>query len=283
MQGNRWLAESGSTKTDWVCYAGPQAGMRFHTPGFNPSYLDNDRLRTELTLALDGRPWEPEEVGDFVWYGAGCAGEEPSARLQHVLTGFLPNAAIRVEHDLLAAARATQGQKPGLVAILGTGSHCCAFDGTAIGAEAVSLGYMLGDEGGGADLGRRLLRLYLYGQLPPEEIEFLDDSLRLSREDVLEHLYRRPWPNRWMASLTRQIALRPYLRQTVAFPAFRSFSENHLMPLAVRTGQTTVSAVGSVASHFEAELRTALEPVLSLHTVLASPLEGLILYHQQNS
>ena len=280
--GSHWLAESGSTKTDWVCYQGPELGMQFATPGFNPSYLTPEQLRDELETALAGRPWNVDLIETFTWYGAGCAGMGPKMAMAQVLMQRFENAGVTVQHDLIAAARATLGREPGLVAILGTGSHCCSFDGHFIEQEAVSLGYMLGDEGGGADLGRRLLRLYFYGQLPAEESSYLSQTLALTRDAAIERLYRRPWPNRWLASLAPHVAARPALRELVAAPALRSFVDTHLLPLASQNKHSEFAAVGSISAQFEPELQAALAGRLHLAQTLASPLPQLVEYHKQH-
>jgi N-acetylglucosamine kinase-like BadF-type ATPase len=185
-----------------------------------------------------------------------------------------------IEHDLLAAARAGLGRNAGMVAILGTGSHVATFNGTVIDQEAISLGYMLGDEGGGVDIGRRLLKAYFYNELPTEEMLYLEHALSLTKDEAIEHLYRRPWPNRWMASLAPLVAQRPFLREAIAQPALEDFAKTHLFPLAARTGQTAFSAIGSVSAYFEAELRAVTVQRLHLTAAMANPLQALVHYHQ---
>jgi N-acetylglucosamine kinase-like BadF-type ATPase len=254
--------------------------MIFSTPGFNPSYLTKDQLAASLDEALLGKPWNPELVESFTWYGAGCAGMAPKMAMVSTLMERLENATVTVTHDLVAAARAAFGEEEGLVAILGTGSHCARFDGFFLQEEAVNLGYLLGDEGGGADMGKRLLRAYFYHQLPAVEMDYLTQTLALTRDAAIEHLYRRPWANRWMASLTPYIAARPFLREAIARPALQSFADTHLLPLAKKTGLRTFSAVGSIAAHFEPELREVCDAVLPLKEAIGSPLFRLIEFHK---
>lgn len=278
---NHWLAESGSTKTIWLCYAGPAEGTRFATAGFNPSYLAHDTLAAALAELAAPHSLALAQAYGLVWYGAGCAGPAPRHAMEQALAALLAGATINVEHDLLAAARALHGDAPGLVAILGTGSHAAYYDGQTLTDEAINLGYILGDEGGGADIGRRLLQAYFYQQLPPAELAYIDEALQLTREEAIARLYRQPWPNRWMASLAPLVAARPALRATIASPALQAFVHTHLTRLAKRTGMAQVGAVGSIAANFAPELAAAMQPLgLQLQKTLADPVESLARYHK---
>jgi len=279
---NHWIAESGSTKTDWACYQGPAAGARFASAGINPSYATPQAVDQALALAITSGPWATSTVASLIWYGAGCQGTEPNAVMQQALHKVWPGAQIAVCHDLLAAARAALGAKQGLVAILGTGSHACYYSGNAIGQQAVNLGYLLGDEGGGADLGKRLLQAFFYNNLPGQEASFIQDALLLTRDQVINKLYRQPGPQTWLASLAKILAQRPYLRAAIAQPALATFIKTHVLPLAHATGVNTLGAVGSIAAYFKPELEAACGAQITLLACVASPVEELVHFHEQH-
>ncbi len=279
---NHWLAESGSTKSVWLCFAGPAEGTRFTTEGFNPSYLPHHTLPEALAQIAAPHRQALAGAASMVWYGAGCAGQAPRRAMEAAVAALLPGAGITIEHDLLAAAHALHGNAPGLVAILGTGSHAACYDGQTLSAEAVNLGYVLGDEGSGADMGKRLLQGYFYRRLPAQELAYLDQALGLVRDEAIDRIYRQPWPNRWMASLAPVVAGRPALRACIAGPALAAFAQTHLEPLAQRSGIDKVGAVGSIAAHFAPELEAALQPLgLALQRTLADPVEALAAFHKR--
>jgi glucosamine kinase len=288
------IVESGSTKADWVCVNGPAEGWRVQTSGYNPSYLGSQQLLQ--LLKTDVAPLLPVGNGlSIIFYGAGCAGLAPKKRISEALLA-LPNVAeVVIEHDLLAAARGLFGNEKGLVAILGTGSHACVYDGKDIGQEAVSLGYLMGDEGGGVQIGKRLVQAFFYGTMPVELHEKFHTYLQGNgegqseadlRENVIEQMYRQPFPNRWLAGLTRFITQQPgeeWLRKLVV-DCFSEFTLRHIMPLISAHSGMPIAATGSIAHLFEPELSTVLVTYgLHLRAVAKSPMEGLIRYHKQIS
>ena len=275
-----WVAESGSTKTTWVCIDDPDQ-MPLRTSGLNPNYRSVADLAATLTEEL------PEDMraqlGTLSFYGAGCAGDGPRRTMKAVLGAVFENATqLTVEHDLLGAALGLCGGKPGLVGILGTGSHACYFDGERIAAEAVSLGYMIGDEGSGADMGKRLVQDFFYQQMPVEVADAFSAYLALTREELIERIYRQPWPNRFLASLA------PFLTRYMEHDygnrlisnAFGHYVRLHIKPMAGQGG--VVHFTGSIAYYFKPVLRAVLQQAgLEIGLVEPDVTQALASYFRQ--
>lgn len=273
------LAESGSTKTDWVVIDGPQQGLSFQTIGLNPSYISAEQM---LQILIDQFPSGVEEVRGVHFYGAGCSAPAPKMRVKQVLEHFFFQTTAHVEHDLLAAARGLLGKEPGLVCILGTGSHACRYDGADIAAEAMNLGYLLGDEGSGSHLGKALIQDFFYGQMPDAAMLAFAEAFDLDRDAVIDHLYRRASPNRYLAGFARFLATCPDrdYAEGILDASFETFLNMHLLPL-YREVPGPISFTGSIAFHYQAALERVLNKAgLPAPTVAKSPLEGLVRYHR---
>ena len=251
-----WVAESGSTKTTWVCIDDADLAP-VRTTGFNPRY----HSAADLTAALFEELPEAmrHEVTGISFFGAGCAGPEPRRTMQVALAAAFPQATqLSVEHDLLGAALGLCKGQPGLVGILGTGSHACYYDGECIAAEATNLGYMLGDEGSGCHLGKVLVQDFFYGRMPIAVADAFNAYLPLTRHELIDRVYRQPWPNRFLALLApflKNNLSEPYC-QTVVAQAFSAFVRTHVLPLAPAGGE--VHFTGSIAFHFKRVLQEVL-------------------------
>lgn len=278
------IADSGSTKTSWCMWNNAQPPVYIETTGINPvvqsADIIDETLRNELLpqLKVYGRI-QPEEVTDVFFYGAGCLPEMCPA-LSRSLAGIFTRAVIEVKSDLLGAARALCGTQSGIACILGTGSNSCLYEQGTIVAHTPALGYILGDEGSGASLGRQLTADLLKGILPAElKMAFLE-RFGLPPADIIERVYRQPAPNRFLASLT------PFLSEhrthpdihTLLISQFRSFFRRNIVPY--NRPELPVHFVGSIASVFGNELREAarMEGFI-VGTVLQSPVQRMQLFH----
>ena len=273
------IADSGSTKTDWCVVREGRPVRKFETDGTNPFFQAPEQIErtlvSQLLPRLDGRP-----VRSVFFYGAGCAFEEQTAMIRRVLRSLLDVRRVEVGSDMLAAARALCGRDPGIACILGTGSNSCRWDGQRIAEQVSPLGFILGDEGSGAVLGRRLVGDCLKNRLPAGLREMFLDRFGLTPAEILDRVYRQPFPNRFLASLS------PFLAEHIAVPEIRalveeSFGDFFRRNVAQYAGSSLpVHCVGSVAYFYREPLeRAAGRLSLRIGTVLRSPIEGLIAYH----
>ena len=267
------LADSGSTQCTWIADDGTRT-YKMHTRGINAVQHSNEQIREVLAELPD-----PGEVQAVRFYGAGCGATFPEAsrRLRDELVRRFQTEDIALESDLVAAARALWRDGEGIACILGTGSNSCLCRNGAVIRHVPPLGYILGDEGSGAALGRALLNGIFKGHIPLRE-EFLAES-GLTYEEIIRRVYREPFANRFLASLAPFIRAHTACREIreMLLDAFREFARRNLSryPRGV-----TVSCVGGIAAHFEEILREALTAEgYRVGTIVESPAEGLILYH----
>jgi N-acetylglucosamine kinase-like BadF-type ATPase len=218
---------------------------------------------------------------EVIFYGAGCANEASCNRVRKVIEAVLGLTDVQVYTDLLGAARALCGHQEGIACVLGTGSNSCLYDGEQIVSNVPSLGYILGDEGSSAVLGRRLLSDCLKNQLPTALREEFLKKYDLTQEKVLERVYRQPLVNRFLASLT------PFLSDHRDVPevhkllvgSFTDFLTRNV--LQYRRPWLPINCVGSIANAFTAELKEAAEALgMEMGVILQSPMKGLIAYHR---
>lgn len=273
------IADSGSTKTDWCLAEGGRAVRTVTTRGINPFHQDAGEIyaivESELLPQLGDA--EPAEVH---FYGSGCRAECVGAMAEMLGRVFTHARTVSVEGDLLGAARALCGRSEGIACILGTGSNSCLYDGMEIKANTPPLGYILGDEGSGAVLGREFLNALYKGRLSAEVAEAFACETRLGVADVVRRVYREPQANRFLSSLSQFIhrhisdeSLRALVRDN-----FRSFFRNNVLPYG--RPELEVSVVGSVGYYYSAELSEAAEAEgVRLGTVERSPMAGLVRYH----
>ncbi|SEJ68502.1 BadF-type ATPase [Dyadobacter sp. SG02] len=276
------IADSGSTKTDWACIDGKSDNYQsVQSAGINPFYQTTEEiipvLQSEVTPNIGGA------VQEIHFYGAGCANEQSSLPVTDALKHCFPSATVvEVASDMLGAARGLCGHEPGLACILGTGANNAFFDGTRITHSIGSLGFWLGDEGSGSYLGKTLVVHYLQNELPADLHEsFIKEYPGLDRLTVLDHAYKKPYPNRYFASYSRFIAE----NRTHAFiqallgNAFGLFVKKYVLKHA-NAAQYPVHFTGSIAYYYQDILRTVLENNgLKTGRILKSPLEGLVDYH----
>ena len=272
------IADSGSTKTDWCAWRG-DAPLFVHTQGINPFHQKADEILKILHKELYPQlPVEPIE--SIFFYGAGNT-TLGSRILRGCLRKVFGEQVHReVESDLLGAARALCGHQPGIACILGTGSNSCFYDGEKIAAHTPALGYILGDEGSGAYLGRRLVGDVLKEQLPEHICLAFANRTQLTQEEIIHHVYRRPLAHRFLASFA------PFLAEHREDPAIHRLLTDSFDAFIERNLKTypkeyPVSAVGSIAYHFRPELTESLERRgYTVGVIAQSPMEGLIRYHR---
>lgn len=274
------IADSGATKTSWALLE--EDGSFVHnTDGFNPYYMDKSVIDNILLNEVPDKI-RKATVGSVYYYGSGCSTERNCGIVESSLQTYFPHAEIEVQHDLLAAARALLGRSEGIACILGTGANSCSYDGEGITKNVASLGYMFGDEGSGAYIGRKFLSIYLKGYLSKEINEAFMDKYQYSLEDILSKVYGAENPSTFMASFTRFLAEHEH-NEVIRNMLLSSFNEFFTESVSKyeRYKQIPVSFVGSVAYHFRHILsEAAWQEGISIGRIEQAPLEGLIRYHR---
>lgn len=275
------IADSGSSKTDWRVIRKDGKVEQFRTVGFNPYYQkEEDMLRdlqTKEMLALKGA------IEEVYFYGAGCTAEKNKASVRRVINAIIGDATVEVDYDLIAAAKATCGHKPGIACILGTGSNSGDYDGDTITASRPSPGYLLGDEGGGSYIGRHFLQDFIYDDMPAEIRDLAIKELGLVTLDIQENVYQKPFPNRYMASFCTFIGEHkdhPYCFN-LFYQGFMDFFKRHVMRYE-NYKEKPVNFVGSIAYYNSDVLRkVGTDLQVSIQIILEAPIAGLTLYHQE--
>jgi len=276
------IADSGSTKTDWRVVNATHMLEQVETLGFNPMYQEADEIYAELETALLPKLKDRAPAAIY-YYGAGCSSPERNKRVEDALRRAFPGAELHVEHDLLSAARAVCGRNPGIACILGTGSNTCLYNGSEIIDNVPSLGFLLGDEGSGAYMGKLLIKAFLYRELPDDLAQSLKNTYQLTKDGILDAVYNAPVPSRYMATFAKYMYEKrkhPVIREMI-YQNFEEFFERHVVKYKGHM-ELPVNFVGSVAFYFADILKQAAKKYgLHVQTIIQSPSEGLIKYHQE--
>ena len=277
------IADCGSTKIDWCLLNGKKVEKQVFTLGMNAVMLTEEEMRSRIGAEL--MPELTAYAGDIkevYFYGAGCISTEVCSNVACAIKANIPGAGkIEVYTDLLAAARALCGHEPGIACIMGTGSNSCLYDGKGIAANVSPLGFILGDEGSGAVLGKLFLGDVLKNQLPAEvTAEFLEEY-SLDLLTIIRRVYREPQPNRFLASVTPFISKHIDVKEIhdMVLGTFTAFFKRNIMQY---TGYEAhkVNFVGSIAYYFREVLEEAARNSgCTIGKVIKSPMEGLLKYH----
>jgi N-acetylglucosamine kinase-like BadF-type ATPase len=278
------IADSGSTKTDWCVADKDKQVQRITTKGINPYLQSEEEITQELQTALlpqlgrDTTCHVPTFEAVY-FYGTGCLPEK-IPMMKQVLGNQLQAQTVEVYSDMVGAARGLAGRKPGIICIMGTGSNSCYYDGEQIVSNVPPLGFILGDEGSGSALGKLLVGDMLKNQLPEGMKEKFLQQFNLTQGDIIERVYRQPFPNRFLASLSPFLAQnmeQPALRKLV-LDAFKSFLTRNVMQYDYKNNK--VHFIGSIAYYYQELLEEAIrETGMQLGTIVQAPMEGLVVYH----
>ena len=275
------IADSGSSKTDWRVIHKDGKISQYRGVGFNPYYQTSEEMATqmrhEFLINLES------EIQEIYYYGAGCSVDSRKEEVANALRTIFPKATINVDHDLAAAAKATCGHQAGIACILGTGSNSCNYDGNDIIDTRPAPGFILGDQGGGGYVGRKFLMDFINEEMPIPIKEELEEKLKLTPTSIQEHVYRQPFPNRYMASFCRFITEHksdPYCYM-LYYNSFQEFFKVHVMKYK-NYRDKQVNFVGSIAYYNSDILRkAALDSQITTNLIIESPISGLTLYHQE--
>lgn len=274
------IADSGSTKTDWCIVENGVPLQQIFTKGTNPFFQSEEEISNEIATALLPQ-LQTNELDAVYFYGAGCGFPDKIETMHRAISKHLKvKGEVEVSTDMLAAARGLCGHNAGIACIMGTGSNSCYYDGKDIVTNVSPLGFILGDEGSGACLGKLLVGDLLKNQMTPELKEKFLTQFSLTPGDIIDRVYRKPFPNRFLASLS------PFLFQNLNEPCIRTLVLDSIKAFLKRNvmqydyQHNKVHFIGSVAFYYKELLaEAAQETGIQLGTIIKSPMEGLIEYH----
>lgn len=277
------IADAGATKIQWVVIHDGKAGQPIETAGFNPYFMApkvlEDAIDKDLVAFIS-----PQHIKQVFYYGAGCSTMQKCGIVDDVLRDIFEHADIEIHHDLLGAARALFGRDKGIACILGTGSNSCLYDGKTILENVTSLGYLFGDEGSGAYLGKLFLTEYLRKRMPQHLRDQFDKRFGYSVENVLDSVYSKPHPNRFLSSFALFMGENKddeFIRKIVR-RNFEDFFTEQVTQYTDYKNQP-LGVIGSVGFHFrEIFENVAAEYKLKIVKMIQSPIEGLADYHRIN-
>lgn len=273
------IADSGSTKVDWRAIHSDGSVQKITTAGINPFFQSEEQIIYELEQHL--LPDISATVKEIHFYGAGVASPEKIQVLQNCFRKVFPKARANAYTDLLAAARSLCGRKPGIAAILGTGANSCYYDGSEIVDNVPACGYILGDEGSGAVLGRKFISDYLKRQLPQDLNDLFNEKYGLNYGTIIERVYRQPFPNRYLATFSvflNENKSNPHV-QKILRDSFGEFFTRNIMQYDYKKHK--VNLVGSVAYYYKDIItEVAAAHGVKIGTILKSPIDGLVEFHK---
>ena len=273
------IADSGSTKTDWVLCNNEIIG-RYSTIGYNPFFIQEEGIVASLESTLIAQLGEVD-ITEVYFYGAGCSSADKRMVVQKALEKVFVSARCEVNHDLLASARALLGHKSGFAAILGTGANTCLYDGHLITHNVDSLGYLIGDEGSGSYIGRKIVRDFMRQALPLELKSQFEAMFGYNNADLYDHLYFKPLPNRFLASFSKFAGANsdhPYIQEIIreSFDAFFKYLVSRY-PDYQRYSFNCVGSVGFVFSNYLEE--AAQNYGMPIGKIIKTPIDDLVAFH----
>ena len=273
------IADSGSTKCEW-CLLHNGKKKIISTQGISPYFLNAAQivllLQNELLPKL-----KKQSIDVIHFYGTGLSNPANITIIKTALKQLFTTATINVEHDLLAAARALCGTKKGIACILGTGSNSCYFNGKKIMKNSPGLGYILGDEGSGAYLGKKVVQYYLYNTFDEDLKARFDKHFNVTKDDILNSVYKQPLANRYLANYAIFLAENRghYMIENVIEDGLNDFFFNHLYKYR-ESWTLPINFVGSIAHGFKDVLKDLCNTYeLELGIILKKPMDGLIQFH----
>jgi N-acetylglucosamine kinase-like BadF-type ATPase len=276
------IADSGATKTDWCLVANGRKKTYF-TKGISPYFLSTDQIAGLINAELLPQ-LKNVIISDLFYYGTGCLDPNNAKSVKQALKTQFPKAAIEVGTEVLAAAKAVCGRNKGIVANLGTGSFCCFFNGKKIMNQIPGIGYVLGDEGSGAYLGKKVIQYYLYNTFDEDLRARFDAKFVTTGVEILDNVYKKPLPNRYLASFTMFLAENRghYMIENIIDDGLIVFFFQHLCKYS-EVWKFPVNFVGSVANGFKDVIQQLCASYeFELGTILKNPMQGLVKFHTQS-
>ncbi len=276
------IIDSGSTKTEWATTnKNNNYSQSIKTDGINPYYQSLEEIST---LINDQFSLKQKSFEKIYFYGAGCNNNDKKLIIEKALLSNFKTNHLVIDSDLMAACHASCGNSSGIVCILGTGSNSCLFNGKNIQQHIAPLGFILGDEGSGANLGKSLIADILKNQLSPSTIKLFYNNYNITEAEILDNVYKKPFPNRYLAKFTSFMSQHIQIKEieNIVLDSFKLFIERNLLQYQNLTKQE-LHFTGSIAFHFNKQLTEALNKYnLTIKSINKSPIDGLIKFHSQN-
>ena len=273
------VADSGSTKTIWKCTDGAGKVKTVHTAGINPYYNNPDEVAKEISEA--GIQLSAIHIEEIYFYGAGCSTDRQKGIVSEALAMQFDSEVISINTDLLGAARALFQKDSGIVCILGTGSGSCIYDGENILKSIPSLGFILGDEGSGAFLGKQFIRDFLREDMPEDLLKIMNEEIGIDKEEVLKHVNQDALPSKYLAQFSKYI--HEYLDHKYMHDLVYNSFDNFIQEYVIRYDdfrKYKIGFIGSISIIYEKILKEVLDNYqLESGKIEANPIEGLIEYH----
>lgn len=280
MSSVKLIADSGATKTEWCLLINGKKKIIL-TQGISPYFLSKEQITTLVETELKPH-LKKVNVDEVFYYGTGCADPANAKIVKAAIRKVFTNSHIEVTHDLMAAARGLCGKDKGIACNLGTGIFSCFYDGKKIVKSRPGLGFALGDEGSGAYLGKKVVQYYLY-EIFDEDLRYrFTQKYNTDRAEILENVYKKPFPNRYLASYALFLAENRghYMIENIIEDGLNDFFFCHLCKYS-EIWNYPVNFVGSIAFGFKDVLQQLCASYeFELGKVIKAPMEGLIDYHR---
>ncbi len=274
------IADSGATKAEWCLLSGKKKRILF-TQGISPYLMTTDQIIKLLQKELKPK-LKKEKITEIYYYGTGCNNPENVKHIKKALKEVFHGVnKVLVDSDLMGAARALCGHEKGIACILGTGSNSCYYNGKRIVKNSPGLGFILGDEGSGAYLGRKVLQHYLYNTFDEELMEKFNMKYKTNKLEIFDQVYRQPLPNKYMASFALFLTENRghYMIENIIEDSMNDFFYTHLYKYR-ESWLYPVHFTGGVSFAFKDVIKSLCNTYeLTLGKILKNPMEGLIEYH----
>ena len=280
MAGIKLIADSGATKTEWQIVNGKKRSS-FFTAGISPYNMDKEKIEALLSDELSPSI-KKTSFSSIHYYGTGCYTRVNANIVKKALENVLKSSEVNVTHDLMGAAIALCGKTKGFACILGTGSNSCFFNGSKIMENSPGLGYVLGDEGSGAYLGRMVLQHFLYKQFDQDLMDRFTDAYGLTKAEILQKVYKEPYANRFLATFAKFLSNNRghYIIENIIEDGLRDFFDIHLVQYK-NHASFPFHFVGSISYHFKDKLKELCNDYgLELGRIIKQPMEGLVDFHK---
>lgn len=274
------IADSGATKAEW-CLLDGKKKKTIYTQGLSPYFLSAEQITAIINSELKSKlkNVQPDEVH---FYGTGCSNSGNVKSVKKAIAASFKGATITVNTDLLGAAKALCGDDKGVACILGTGSNSCYYNGKAVAKNSPGLGYVLGDEGSGAYLGKKVVQYYLYNTFDADLMDRFNAAFNTTKTDILDAVYKKPLPNRYLASFTMFLAENRghFMIENIIEDGINDFFFNHICKYT-ESWKLPIHFAGSVAYGFKDVIKEMCSSYeLELGTIIKKPMDGLTVYHR---
>ena len=280
MTGLKLIADSGATKTEWRII-GNGAHNSFFTSGISPYHMDQFQIE-KLILSEFPVSALKKKITSIHYYGTGCYTKPKASIVKKALLNIFTETEVNISHDLMGAAIALCGEGKGIANILGTGSNSCLYNGKRIITNSPGLGYVLGDEGSGAYLGKKVIQHVLYGIFDKQLMDAFHETYKTDKAEILHKVYQEPFANRYLAGFSKFLADQRghYMIENIIEDGISDFFNQHIETYPQRYS-LPVHFVGSIAFHYKDKIAELCKSYgYEMGKVIKQPMDGLIYYHK---